>query len=1704
MRPSATLNRRTRRQSSKNQWKRRRLLCESLENRFVLTTLASFVDFDPNATVVPPTSGTANSGAEVSLPVAVGLAAGEADLVFLANQVSDAERAALEQVEGPLWGLYSQSLQGTFDGTTSAQFINTPWDHSFLSRDEQPVIDVHVEDVDLARPTLERLGVSIYAEADTDSWQILTGNVDPSAIGQIAMETPGLISVRPAERGYSDHDRRGDINEGDLLDEPIERSAPDPVEQFQEALNQILMQPTTQGTQVDGLPAESIGDSSPGGGSGDAQGGTVNEWEALTKADQLKRIKTFIDGQTPFDNRIEIGVMSDTIDFVGGGISDSVASGDLPPGSRVSILDDASSGVDEGRAMAELVYDLGEEYIILYHTAAQGATDFANGIFELGNASNVITDDFSYYSEPVFQDGVIAQSVNNTYNTYGSLIFGSAGNRNNETYYGTWDSPDGDNFHDFVSGDETINVTLANGETLNPLLHWNQPWGGATTDIDIQVWDASLTTKLADSNSNNIGGNPIESLSFTNTTGSTATFNLVFDREGGASAAGLQLYMVSRGNSDDFQQYTTNQRAGVSGNHASTRIFAMGAVNWQTPNTIESFSSRGPNTIYFNTSGNPITPVDRLQPSFTAADGVSTSVPGFGTFFGTSAASPNAAASTGLILDAADRQLTYTELTNLYADTADGTGTGSWDGTHGRGRINTLGAGMVAAGINSSETVVELNQFGDAVLSGSVFQSIGSNTDIDTLFFAFDNSGTAQIDVTEPSVDFDAAAILWNQETDDFVEIDYDTSGDDPQFNRSLSLWTLYQVDVFAEEDLTGAPSDAGDFTFSIDGPAPTITTVTLNSSGDFTSTSGNLGNQDADYYNFVAPANASSLLDIVVTPVAGLDAVVNLFDSAGMQVARADSGGAGGTETIRFNNVIPAESYSVRVGSREYATTGDFSISINVSQDTFLVTSTSDSGVGSLRWALDRANAHPNVSGADRIEFAFGGSGPFRFTPATQLPPVNDPVRILGSTQPGYSGTPLIELDGSLLSGNIDGLRFNAVSQPSFVNALAVFNFPSDGIQYSGDGFELYTSYLGLDASGNAAPNANNGLRVQGGMNAVIGSNTISGNAKGGILVNGSTAVGNQFTNNRIGTSPNGSDARPNGIHGVQVSNGSDNLFLANTISGNTRSGVRIVGPTASNNFFRENYVGLNVAGNPLPNLQYGFIVQAPGNFIGGAGQGNTISSNGLSGVFLLGSRANGTVIIGNGIGVSPSGMLPRPNGGNGVRVQNAADVRIGGTGAGAGNTISGNNQTGVYFAGNNAKDARLLNNLIGTTSDGTAALGNGGHGIFFDNGSRNAQVGGNTSVARNVISDNAFNGILVNDNSFGHRFIGNFIGTDAAGTSLLPNDASGVFLRGYNNIVGGTGANAGNVLAGGTRGVTVFGSAASNNSILNNYIGTDLGGTLDFGASQRGVLFVSGASDNLVEGNTIRNNFVGVRVENGSTNNRITRNSIAQNDTLGIDLVPNAGNTGNDGGDGDEGGNRLQNFPELQGDPVRSGNNLIVTYRVRSATGNASYPLTIEFFASDLQREGETFLASNVYSSADFAAGFKTVTLVNAGLGLSPGISKVVATATDAAGNTSEFSGDRFVVSSLAAPLPDFNVATDESNRKTLERNDVSQPVAPMGAADLTKPLQANLPTEKNDFAGIRVEPLDRDSSTMSGSSDGELESNWQAIAEWDALKF
>jgi CSLREA domain-containing protein len=401
-----------------------------------------------------------------------------------------------------------------------------------------------------------------------------------------------------------------------------------------------------------------------------------------------------------------------------------------------------------------------------------------------------------------------------------------------------------------------------------------------------------------------------------------------------------------------------------------------------------------------------------------------------------------------------------------------------------------------------------------------------------------------------------------------------------------------------------------------------------------------------------------------------------------------------------------------------------------------FTVTAADDANDGtctvshcSLREALNAANGAP---GHDTVAFSIGAGGAQTIAPISPLPEITDPATLDATTQPGYSGSPLIEIAGTAAGGH--GLVIRAGQ--SIIRGFVINRFALP-----------FRAILIVDGGGN---------RIEGNF---LGTNA-----------SGTAATGNAF--------------------GIEVLNSDDNVIggttaaARNVVSGNVEDAIRIVGDPflgsiASDNVVEGNYVGVDATGQVALHNKSGVVVVlgAEGTIVGGtpSGAGNVVSGNdfgvdlqGENSVVqgnLIGTDAAGTGAVGNAVGVHVLSDLSTGTGGSGEL--------IGGAIEGAGNVISGNgNGIEFFFADGN----RIEGNLIGTDAGGFAPLGNTQAGVLLDRSSGNT-VGGTVPSEGNVIANTyPGRGVEVREGTrnaiLGNSMYGNLMGIDLFPPGTTPND--------------------------------------------------------------------------------------------------------------------------------------------------------------------------------------------------------------------------------------------------------------------------------------------------------------------------------------------
>src|ERR1043166_203459 len=518
----------------------------------------------------------------------------------------------------------------------------------------------------------------------------------------------------------------------------------------------------------------------------------------------------------------------------------------------------------------------------------------------------------------------------------------------------------------------------------------------------------------------------------------------------------------------------------------------------------------------------------------------------------------------------------------------------------------------------------------------------------------------------------------------------------------------------------------------------------------------------------------------------------------------------------------------------------------------TFVVTNTADAGAGSLRQAILNANAAP---GADVIEFNIPGAGAHTISPLSALPAMTGPVLIDGTSQPGFAGTPLIELSGDLAGITSSGLWLTGGN--SAVAGMVINRFRNAGILIETNGSNFISgNFIGTDRAGTSAAGNFVGVLIDGAPQNSIGSgdpadrNVISGNTTYGVQLRDTT--GNVLAGNFIGTDVTGFNRLGNGSHGLLV----DGTSVANTVGGtlpgegnliSANSGNGMLLLFSSGNVVEGNFVGTDANGkNRLGNGLCGVNIGGGGqNTIGGVepGSPNLISANSVNGIEISG--ADGNVIQGNLIGTDLTGAQVLGNGVAGVFCYSANNL-IGTAAAGARNIISAN-PTGIYLFGTSATGNSVEGNYIGTDLTGQFALGNG-VGVVLDGAPANT-IGGSDSASRNLISGNNGNGIsITGSGAAGNVIQGNYVGTTMNGAAALGNATNGISATGGATTIGGTEPGEGNVISGNWgSGVVLSGSGQV---VQGNIIGADAAGL--YGISNLASGLVISGSDHTIGGDT------------------------------------------------------------------------------------------------------------------------------------------------------------------------------------------------------------------------------------------------------------
>ena len=473
-------------------------------------------------------------------------------------------------------------------------------------------------------------------------------------------------------------------------------------------------------------------------------------------------------------------------------------------------------------------------------------------------------------------------------------------------------------------------------------------------------------------------------------------------------------------------------------------------------------------------------------------------------------------------------------------------------------------------------------------------------------------------------------------------------------------------------------------------------------------------------------------------------------------------------------------------------------------------------------------------------------------------------------------------------------------------------------------------------------------------------------------VTIDASTDDSFAANGNRPAIGLNGNDLAGDGLVLASSASGS---VIRGFVSGNFAGNGITIQAGSNNNAIAGNYIGrltyngtIAAAGNE--NTGSGISVLGANNTIGGtlAADRNVISGN-TEGVYISGGLANANAVLNSYIGVDATASAAVANTARGIRVDSGASSNIIGQ-ASYGNVVSGNTNIGIHVIGgsNNVIQA----NTVGLNAAATAAISNGAFGVAIDSGATATLLGGTGAGQGNVISGNtgatgslARGGVYLQATNTTVQ--GNIIGLDASGTTAIANgmvvaNNAGIYIFNgtTNTLIGGTAANAGNIIAG------------------------NVGDGIMTAVSGPGVFTALG-------------------------------NRIYSNSEQGIDLNDDAASA-NDAGDGDAGPNDLQNFPVLSSANANAAGTTIVG----SINSNASTTLRVEFFANrpavaDAPNgEGERYLGFITVSTD--GSGNATINTTLANVWVNSG-DRITATATVDLGGGNYGSTSEFAMNVIAS---------------------------------------------------------------------------------------
>ncbi|MFN3405049.1 MAG: beta strand repeat-containing protein, partial [Cytophagaceae bacterium] len=577
----------------------------------------------------------------------------------------------------------------------------------------------------------------------------------------------------------------------------------------------------------------------------------------------------------------------------------------------------------------------------------------------------------------------------------------------------------------------------------------------------------------------------------------------------------------------------------------------------------------------------------------------------------------------------------------------------------------------------------------------------------------------------------------------------------------------------------------------------------------------------------------------------------------------------------------------------------------------------------GSLRWAIQQANANP---GPHTITFAV--SSIVVENPASVTLTRSD-VTFDGTSAPGYAtcGLPVLVITGP----GYNEWSFNNVSNV-VVRGIILNNWRI--ALNGGSNNAVYQCNFNINAAGNASVNNDTpqSILINGSNNNTIGGTTCStrnvfaGGVSRAIVISGSSTgnliIGNYIGTNRTGNASLGTIA----TYGIEVISSNSNKIDRNIIGSCSGAGIYVTGSTPDS--IKLNHIGIGADGTSLLATRNGIGIQIV-NSQNARVIGNVVVGSSDAGIFTSGAgNTNGIVVRNNYVGIRADGVVSAIDYGNrksGIYLTASSNSIIV-----ENNVICDNGQgedladnSGIYIFAQNVAMSNLTvsNNRVGVDIN-NAVRGNDFSGIYMQRFGTGTLT--SATVSGNIVGDNG-NG-FPNKKSHGISFrdmgpatvgnlmvTANYVGVTPTNTDI-GNYGNGIEFYGVNgftasgNIIGFN-KFATTVAGGWAGGGIMVNGSSSNGLIIGNYIGETSTGTnignrnpanpvypnqmagICIEQSSNITIGGTGATD----GNIIKNNNWGIQLVNigASRSNQITiqGNNISNQTSHGI-YIPGGNN--------------------------------------------------------------------------------------------------------------------------------------------------------------------------------------------------------------------